>query len=260
MSFSAKPSAKPVSPSPAISAPTWTPSVSSATTMPTEMMPKRATLASSCRMSCRSGSCRAARLITRYAIQPAMMNPISEASAPAAAVAYGSASAIQSSGFQVMAVLKNEAHRAKPAQLLRVQYGAALDDLKSAGGDPQFIIVASDVSTDALGAPVTPHGEIGGNLHDVARLPHDPDVADQAPRARRRVFGVRIAVRQALHARRQARTVVGDDEQRAAMIGIRRIVRRHVIAGIRRTQRQPFVQPPFIEQRGFVKQEFFYLC
>ncbi len=52
-----------------------------------------------------------------------------------------------------------------------------------------------------------------------------------------------------------ALAVVGDQEQRAAVVAVELVVGRHVIGGVVGEQRLPLVELPVVEQRGLVVEE-----
>src|SRR5262249_26439001 len=70
--------------------------------------------------------------------------------------------------------------------------------------------------------------------------------------ARLRIFGGAVWIVDADDALADALAVVGDQEQRAAMVALGLIVGRHVVAGVIGEQRLPFFELPLIEQRGLV--------
>ena len=52
--------------------------------------------------------------------------------------------------------------------------------------------------------------------------------------------------------RANAADVIGDDEQRVLRIGVRPVVGRDVVDGVSRQELQPVVEPPGVEQGGFL--------
>ena len=64
-----------------------------------------------------------------------------------------------------------------------------------------------------------------------------------------------VGIVDADHALADALAVVGDQEQRRAVIALGLVVGRHVIGGVVGQQRLPLVELPFVEQRGLVVEE-----
>jgi hypothetical protein len=52
---------------------------------------------------------------------------------------------------------------------------------------------------------------------------------------------------QALHALADAHDIIGEDEQRGPRIAVGMIVRRHLVAGVGRQQREPFLELPLVQ-------------
>ena len=56
----------------------------------------------------------------------------------------------------------------------------------------------------------------------------------------------------------ETRAVIRNDEETRTMVGLRLVVRRHVIAGIRRQQLLPFVELPAVQQFGLAEEQVFH--
>ena len=99
---------------------------------------------------------------------------------------------------------------------------------RTEGRDPA---VEKQLARRRLVAAMAEDGEVGGDQDQVALHAGDAHIGDQAPGVRRRIFGVAVRVLQPDDALAQPHDVVGDGEQREAMIAVGLVIRRHVIFG-----------------------------
>src|SRR5438128_974499 len=87
--------------------------------------------------------------------------------------------------------LKQEADGPHRPQLLRIQDGAAFLNLETGIGALELVAIAADeLPRRRLVAAVAEDGEVGGDQDQIALHAGDTYVGDQAPRVRRRIFGV----------------------------------------------------------------------
>src|SRR5258708_32995882 len=153
--------------------------------------------------------------------------------------------------------LQDEAYRPKRAELMGIDDHAALLDTQLRALAPEHIAIGADIFAHALIAAVAVADEVCRHCHQIALRSDDADIGNETPRARVRIFGVTFGAHQPLHPLADAHDVIGKDEQSGEMIAVRMIVRRHIIGRVLGQHLQPFLEPPFVEQRRFAVEQIF---
>src|SRR5262245_50357337 len=151
--------------------------------------------------------------------------------------------------------LENKTHRAERAELVCVDEHAALLDAEGIAGAPEHMPIGTDIFPDALVAPVAIADEIRGDGDEIAVAGDDAHVRDHAAGAGPWKLAMAIGIEHADDPLADALAVVGDEEQRRAMVALGLIVGRNIIGRILGEQLLPLVEPPFVEQCGLVIKE-----
>src|ERR1700680_1831146 len=121
---------------------------------------------------------------------------------------------------------EQETHRAQRPEFLGVEDGAAFGDLEPAIGAPQLVAIAPDELARWLVAAIAEDVEIGRDRDRITLDSGDAHVGEETARVRGRIFGVAVGVFEPNDAFAQAHNIIGDDEERVAMIAVGLVVGR----------------------------------
>src|SRR4029077_16342593 len=154
---------------------------------------------------------------------------------------------------------QDEAYGAQRAELMGIDQHAALLDPEAVAGAAQHVAVGADVFADALIAAEAVADEIGRDADQIALDGEDAHIGEHAAGAGFRIFRVAVGILHPDDALADALAVVGDQEQRAAVIALRLVVGRHVVACGVRQPVLPGGEPPFVEQRRLMVEKVLHL-
>ena len=92
-------------------------------------------------------------------------------------------------------------------------------------------------------------------MDEIALGAGDAHIGDHPPRTRMRLLGVTIGVHDADDALLEPHGVIGDGEERIAVVALGLVVGRYIIADILGQKLEPILELPIIQQSRFVKEE-----
>src|SRR5260370_38909930 len=133
-----------------------------------------------------------------------------------------------------------------------VDQHAALLDPEAVAAAAENVGVGTDIFADALIAAKAIADESGRDADQVALDIENAHTADHAAGPGFRVFRVAVGILHADDALTDALAVVGDQEQRAAVVALQLVIGWNIVAGVIGQQFLPGVEPPFVEQRGLL--------
>src|SRR6266850_1693889 len=149
---------------------------------------------------------------------------------------------------------QDEAQAATRPQDLELKDRASLAELEAVAVGRQHMLVATDERVDVPVTDLVDEERRFDRERRVGRLA-DAHVRHQPPGARVRVLRVRMLALEPADARCQQLVVVPNVVLRAVRIRVRPIRGGYLVRRTGLEQREPFVQPPLVEQRGLLEEK-----